>query len=67
MTAHELSARMTEQEAENVIKYWAEKNADKLVEFKSLVRLGDSKRLAVATVMLDKKYSTETYEQAYYS
>lgn len=36
----------------------------------ALVRLGDSEELAIKTVIKDRKknsYSTEMYEQAYYS
>lgn len=35
--------------------------------FNSLVRLGDSKELALSTALNEKAYSPELYEMAYYS
>ena len=35
--------------------------------FNSLVRLGDSKEVALSTALSEKPYTTELYEMAYYS
>ena len=67
MNAHELANKLTEKEVENVIAYWEQENSHKLDEMKSLVRLGDSKALAVATVMTAKDRDSEIYRIAYYS
>ncbi len=68
-----LADGMTEQQVENVIAGWAAKTEsiiisekkeakEKLRLFKVLVRLGDSKQLACATVMLKKPIDKETEE-----
>ena len=67
MKAFELEAEMTEQQADNVIAMWEHTKSEKLDSAKSLMRLGDSKILAVATVMVQVNHSTEMYKEAYYS
>ncbi len=68
MTAHELSKEMTNLEANNVLAYWDNKDDARFLTAKQLMRLGDSKTLAVATLMLQKQNeSSEMYELAYCS
>lgn len=67
MNAHDLAKEMTEKEADNVIGYWENNDSSKLATFKRLVSLGDSKILAVATVMTMEKKDSEIYQKAYYS
>lgn len=67
MNAHELANEMTEIEADNVIAYWKENELNKLSEMGSLLNLGDSKKLAVATIMTKTNCDNTSYKEAYYS
>mgnify|MGYP000111744554 CR=1 FL=1 len=62
---------LTEAQIENIVSSWNDNKEEEQIRlFESLVRLGDSKALAVATV-IEKKYKKEgsnsIYELAYYS
>lgn len=60
---YKLANEITEQEVENVFGEWEAKNeTEKIKTYNSLVRLGDSKQLACATVMLNKPIDKETLE-----
>ena len=51
---YKLADELTEQQVDNVIAGWNNRNdKEKKKTFDSLVRLGDSRKLACATVMLD--------------
>lgn len=72
MTSQEIytiANEMTEKEADNIIGGWERDNeSDVLKTYNSLVKLGDSKQLAVATAMADKynkKDNEEFYSKAY--
>lgn len=67
ITPHELAAEMTVEEADNVIGYWVDSDENKLSLYQSLIRLGDSKKLAVATAMLDVDKKPTPLEQLHYS
>jgi len=68
MTVFELAKSLTEKQVDNVIGYWnANCMAGKLKTFNSLVRLGDSKALACATVMIEKETDSSVYKIAYES
>ena len=66
---YKLANEMTEQQVENVVAGWVSKNDKESIDtYNSLVRLGDSKQLACATVMInkvDKKEVSEMYRMAY--
>ncbi len=66
-----LANELTNQEVSNVIAGWKNANETKSIEtFNSLVRLGDSKQLACATVIAKKyndKGTSEIYRIAYES
>ena len=66
---YKLASEITEQQAENVVSGWiARDEKGSINEFKSLIRLGDSKNLACATVMInkaDKKDISNIYTAAY--
>ena len=66
---NKLANEMTEQQVANVVAGWVAKNEKESIdEYNSLVRLGDSKQLACATVMinkLDKKEISKMYKIAY--
>lgn len=66
---NKLANELTEQEVNNILGSWEQSNETKSIEtFNSLVRLGDSKGLAMATVIADKyntKEESEIYYQAY--
>jgi hypothetical protein len=70
-TIFKLSAELTTKEIANVLTAWAnEGDAESIKEFNTLVKLGDSRELALATVMCDKankKENSEMYQIAYYS
>lgn len=60
---YKLANEITEQEVENVLGGWVARNEqEKIRLFNSLVRLGDSKQLACATVMLGYSIDAETEE-----
>ena len=66
---HTLANELTEAQVENILSHW-EATEDKALEtFKSLVRLGDSRELAVATVISEKyrNNDSEIYRVAYES
>lgn len=60
---YKLANEMTEQQVENVVGGWvAINNKESINTYNSLVRLGDSKQLACATVILNKPIDKETKE-----
>lgn len=60
---YKLAKKMTERQVKDVVAKWVAKNEkEKIDTFNSLVRLGDSKRLACATVMLKTPIDKETKE-----
>lgn len=60
---YKLASELTEKEVLNIIIEWESKNEkEKIKTYKTLVRLGDSKQLACATVMLNKPIDKETKE-----
>jgi len=57
---YKLADKITEQQVMNVIRVWNNTNEiEKIKLYNSLVRLGDSKQLACATVILKKPISKE--------
>jgi hypothetical protein len=61
-----LANKLTEQEINNILGSWEQKNETKSIEsFNSLVRLGDSNELAMATVIAEKYNSKENYTEYY--
>lgn len=61
-----LANELTEQEVNNILCSWEQRNETKSIEsFNSLVRLGDSKELAIATVIADKYNSKKNYNEFY--
>ena len=67
MNAHELAKIITDEEVANTIATWESEGSSKLNEMKTLIRLGDSKKMAVATMILEKEHDSELYNFAYYS
>ena len=65
---YQLAATITEKQVDNVLNSWDENSAD-MKSFKCLVRLGDGKQLAMASILNRKlrESATEEYERAYYS
>jgi hypothetical protein len=66
---HTLANELTEAQVENILANWQETEDKALENFKSLVRLGDSRELAVATA-ISQKYrndASEVYRVAYES
>jgi hypothetical protein len=60
---YKLAEEMKEQQVENVLADWITRNEKESIRcYESLVRLGDSKQLACATVMLHKPFDKETLE-----
>lgn len=60
---YKLASEMTEQQVMNVIGGWESNNEnEKLKTYSSLVRLGDSKQLACATIILSTPISDEEKE-----
>lgn len=61
-----LANELTEQEVNNILGSWEQKEETKSIEsFNSLVRLGDSKELAMATIIAEKYNSKENYTEYY--
>lgn len=59
-----LANELTKQEVNNILGSWEKKEETKSIEsFNSLVRLGDSKELAMATVIAEKYNSKENYTE----
>lgn len=65
MDVHEFAASMTEKEANNVIFYWEQQCTEKFERFQRLMKLGDSKQLATATVMMSQAHDSTMYQQAH--
>ncbi len=60
---YKLANEITEQQVNNVVGGWSARNEnEKIRSYESLVRLGDSKQLACATVMLNNPIDKETKE-----
>jgi len=60
---YKLAEELTEQQIMNVISGWKRANeSEKLRLYNSLIRLGDSKQLACATVILKEPISEEVLE-----
>lgn len=60
---YKLAEEITKEEILNTIEEWKLRNEkEKLRNYNSLVRLGDSEELAYATVMLSKPIDKETEE-----
>lgn len=60
---YKLADEMTEQQVENTVTAWEiNGEKEKTRKYNALVRLGDSKQLACATVLLTKKADKETLE-----
>jgi len=67
---YKLASEITEKEIQNVLDSWEVSMETKQIEtFESLVRLGDSRSLALITTISEKykNQNTEMYELAYYS
>ena len=68
---YNLANELTEQQVNNVLGGWNSANEiESIKSYKSLVRLGDSKQLACATVIAEKyndKGVSEIYKIAYES
>ena len=66
---YKLASELTEQKISNVIAGWYERSeTKKIIDFNTLVRLGDSNELACATVMLSESFDkkvVENYRFAY--
>lgn len=63
---YNLANELTEQEVNNILGLWEQRNETKSIKsFNSLVRLGDSKELAMATVIAEKYNSKENYNEFY--
>ena len=65
-----LAKELTDKEISNILNSWEmNKETKQLDMFNSLVRLGDSKGLALATTISEKYKSvdSEMYETAYYN
>ena len=61
-----LASRLTEQEVSNILGSWEQKEETKSIEsFDSLVRLGDSRELAMATVIAEKYNAKENHKEYY--
>lgn len=58
--SHALAAKLTDKNIENLMNYWEENDKQWFDMANSLVRLGDSIKLAVATT-LNKKYKESTF------
>ena len=51
---YKLATEITEQEINNVLNAWEmQEDAEKIRAYNSLVRLGDRKELAMATIMIN--------------
>ena len=63
---YNLANELTEEEVNNILGSWEQRNETNSIEsFNSLVRLGDSKKLAMATVIAEKYNSKENYTECY--
>jgi hypothetical protein len=63
---YKLASELTEQQIENILFSWEGKK--ELQDFNCLVRLGDSKSLAISTILVDKAnkvYNYDIYYNAY--
>ncbi len=61
-----LANELTEQEVNNILGSWEQREETKNIEsFNSLVKLGDSRELAIATVIAEKYNSKENYSEYY--
>lgn len=60
---YKLADEMTDEQVEKTVDNWILKNeTDKVKQFETLVKLGDSKQLACATILLTNPISKETLE-----
>jgi hypothetical protein len=64
---YNLAAELKENEIENVLALWAKEDAKSLKTFNNLVSLGDSRALALATVLDGKAEQKEGKFEAYYA
>ena len=64
MTVQEFATTLKEKEIDNVVGYWMKCDSKKLALFDALVRLGDSRALSCATVMMDQREPSDIYQQA---
>jgi hypothetical protein len=67
---YKLSNELKEKQIQTLLNDWISTNEiGKLKQFQSLVKLGDSRALAMATVMLSQKkeFNNEMHQIAYYS
>ena len=55
---HELANKLTDKSIFLVVSFWKEKRKESIDLYNSLVRLGDSKKLACATVIV-KQYKNK--------
>ena len=65
---YNVANELTEKEADNIISGWERDGETETIRtYESMVRLGDSKQLAVATAMADKynKKDDSGYSKAY--
>jgi hypothetical protein len=67
---YKLAAEMTEQHVLNVISGWEDRNeVESIKDFNWMVKMGDSKQVACATVMVSKsqkdQFNYEFYRNAY--
>jgi len=61
-----LANKLTEQEVNNILGSWEQASETKSIEsFDSLVKLGDRKELAMATVIAEKYNSKDNYNEYY--
>ena len=58
-----LANELTEQQIDNVLFSWEGKK--ELQDFNCLVRLGDSKSLAIATILVEKANKVDNYDTYY--
>ena len=64
---YNLANELTEKEISNVLNGWANNNEEKTIAtFESLVKLGDSRALALATTIA-KKYNSKSNYESYYN
>lgn len=60
---YKLASELTEQQIENILFSWEGKK--ELQDFNCLVRLGDSKSLAISTILVDKANKVDNYDFNY--
>ena len=66
MKTHELAKKLSEKEIANIVGGWEQrKETKKLERFNCLVRLGDSKAMAMATVLNETCQDSAAYKAAY--